>query len=219
MANPGLRAQRRPWPVRPGHRTGWLLMLGAVTVPPRAIPLTALRFAPVAIWAFRHVESPVRVSLAREQGLAYDVRRFTCRASGGAPFVFPSLQLGGASAEATSQLLQEWQRLLDSTLSDTELAAGSGQYRGSGRRRPSDLRSDWPIAKFWCWVTVWSGPTRIEASRRAEKADPRRSLDLRRQPAGLGPAFSLFGPNFGPLSGRAGPGPLIPLSSSGLGGL
>lgn len=167
-----------------------VLMLGAVTVPlgdPRSLALRLLQ-CHLGIG----MSSRLFVSLREEQGLAYDVGVHLPARRGGAPFVFHLSSSAERAAEATSQLLQEWQRLLDQPLSDTEWQLALAKYRGlvaAGRQTCGQI-ADRQVLVLGHGLE-WTYPD--EASRRAEKLTPGDLWTCARSLL-AGPSLSLCGP-------------------------
>ncbi|MCT0219168.1 insulinase family protein [Synechococcus sp. CS-1329] len=106
-----------------------VLMLGTATVPladPRSLALRLLQ-CHLGVG----MSSRLFVALREDHGLAYDVGVHAPARCGAAPFVFHLSSSAERAAEATRELLAEWQRLLDQPLSEEELALAIAKFRGA----------------------------------------------------------------------------------------
>ncbi|WP_094554029.1 pitrilysin family protein [Synechococcus sp. 1G10] len=106
-----------------------VLMLGTTTVPladPRSLALRLLQ-CHLGVG----MSSRLFVALREDHGLAYDVGVHAPARCGAAPFVFHLSSSAERAAEATMELLSEWQRLLDQPLSEEELALALAKFRGA----------------------------------------------------------------------------------------
>ncbi len=106
-----------------------VLMLGTATVPladPRSLALRLLQ-CHLGVG----MSSRLFVALREDHGLAYDVGVHAPARCGAAPFVFHLSSSAERAAEATTELLSEWQRLLDQPLSEEELALAIAKFRGA----------------------------------------------------------------------------------------
>ncbi len=105
-----------------------VLMLGAATVPlgdPRSLALRLLQ-CHLGVG----MSSRLFVALREEHGLAYDVGVHLPARCGAAPFVFHLSSSADRAGAATTELLREWQRLLDQPLSEAELQLALAKFRG-----------------------------------------------------------------------------------------
>ena len=117
-----------------------VLMLGCTTVPLGTPEALALRLLHCHLGV--GMSSRLFVALREEHGLAYDVGVHHPARLGAAPFVMHLSSSSERAAEATSELLNEWQRLLEVPLSDAELALALAKFRGQealGRQTCSQL--------------------------------------------------------------------------------
>ncbi|MFM2080289.1 MAG: hypothetical protein RLZZ589_1396 [Cyanobacteriota bacterium] len=117
-----------------------VLMLGAATVPLGSPDGLALRLLHCHLGV--GMSSRLFVALREEHGLAYDVGVHHPARVGDAPFVFHLSSSSDRAAEATAELLNEWQRLLDQPLSQAELELALAKFRGQealGRQTCSQL--------------------------------------------------------------------------------
>jgi predicted Zn-dependent peptidase len=117
-----------------------VLMLGATTTPLGAPQALALRLLHCHLGV--GMSSRLFVALREEHGLAYDVGVHYPARLGDAPFVFHLSSSSDRAAEACSQLLQEWQRLLEEPISAEELELALAKFRGQealGRQTGSQL--------------------------------------------------------------------------------
>ncbi|MCP9850517.1 pitrilysin family protein [Cyanobium sp. Morenito 9A2] len=132
----------------PGERLGLVsddteqlvLMLGATTVPLGATDALALRLLHCHLGV--GMSSRLFVALREQHGLAYDVGVHAPARRGAAPFVFHLSSSAERAAEATTRLLDEWQRLLEVPLASAELALARAKFRGQealGRQTCSQI--------------------------------------------------------------------------------
>jgi hypothetical protein len=103
-------------------------MLGATTVPLGHRQGLALRLLHCHLGV--GMSSRLFVTMREEHGLAYDVGVHHPARLGAAPFVFHLSSSAERAFEATSELLNEWQRLLEQPLSREELALAQAKFRG-----------------------------------------------------------------------------------------
>ena len=88
------------------------------------------------------MSSRLFVALREEHGLAYDVGVHYPARLGDAPFVFHLSTSSDRAAEATRELLSEWQRLLDQAISAADLELALAKFRGQealGRQTSSQI--------------------------------------------------------------------------------
>jgi len=117
-----------------------VLMLGATTTPLGAPQALALRLLHCHLGI--GMSSRLFVALREEHGLAYDVGVHYPARLGDAPFVFHLSSSSERASEATTELLQEWQRLLDEPISPAELELALAKFRGQeslGRQTSSQI--------------------------------------------------------------------------------
>ena len=117
-----------------------VLMLGCTTVPLGTPEALALRLLHCHLGV--GMSSRLFVALREEHGLAYDVGVHHPARLGAAPFVMHLSSSSERAAEATGELLNEWQRLLDEPISEEELALALAKFRGQealGRQTCSQL--------------------------------------------------------------------------------
>jgi len=117
-----------------------VLMLGCTTTPLGSPEALALRLLHCHLGV--GMSSRLFVSLREEHGLAYDVGVHHPARLGAAPFMFHLSSSSERAGEATAELLQEWQRLLDEPLSQAELDLALAKFRGQealGRQTCSQL--------------------------------------------------------------------------------
>lgn len=117
-----------------------VLMLGAATVPLGHRQGLALRLLHCHLGV--GMSSRLFVTMREEHGLAYDVGVHHPARLGAAPFVFHLSSSAERAFEATSELLNEWQRLLEQPLSGDELALARAKFRGQeamGRQTGSQV--------------------------------------------------------------------------------
>jgi predicted Zn-dependent peptidase len=117
-----------------------VLMLGASTTPLGAPHALALRLLHCHLGV--GMSSRLFVALREEHGLAYDVGVHYPARLGDAPFVFHLSTSSDRAAEATRELLAEWQRLLDQAISAADLELALAKFRGQealGRQTSSQI--------------------------------------------------------------------------------
>ena len=117
-----------------------VLMLGASTTALGAPQALALRLLHCHLGV--GMSSRLFVALREEHGLAYDVGVHYPARLGDAPFVFHLSSGSDRAAEATAELLREWQRLLDEPISQAELDLALAKFRGQealGRQTSSQI--------------------------------------------------------------------------------
>jgi len=117
-----------------------VLMLGTTTVPLGTAEALALRLLHCHLGV--GMSSRLFVALREEHGLAYDVGVHHPARLGDAPFVMHLSSSSERAGEATTELLNEWQRLLEEPLSQEELALALAKFRGQealGRQTCSQL--------------------------------------------------------------------------------
>ncbi len=105
-----------------------VLMLGAATVPLADPDALALRLLQCHLGV--GMSSRLFVTLREEHGLAYDVGVHLPARRGAAPFVFHLSSSAERAADATRELLGEWQRLLEEPLSEAERQLALAKLRG-----------------------------------------------------------------------------------------
>jgi len=105
-----------------------VLMLGATTVPLGASQALALRLLHCHLGI--GMSSRLFVALREEHGLAYDVGVHHPARLGDAPFVFHLSSSSERAEEATRELLNEWQRLLEVPISVAELELALAKFSG-----------------------------------------------------------------------------------------
>ncbi len=117
-----------------------VLMLGATTTPLGTPQALALRLLHCHLGV--GMSSRLFVALREEHGLAYDVGVHHPARLGDAPFVFHLSSSSERAAEATQQLLIEWQRLLEQPISQADLDLALAKFRGQealGRQTSSQI--------------------------------------------------------------------------------
>ena len=117
-----------------------VLMLGCTTVPLGTPEALALRLLHCHLGV--GMSSRLFVALREEHGLAYDVGVHHPARLGAAPFVMHLSSSSERAGEATTELLNEWQRLLEEPISEEELALALAKFRGQealGRQTCSQL--------------------------------------------------------------------------------
>ncbi|MEY2643870.1 MAG: hypothetical protein RLZZ611_519 [Cyanobacteriota bacterium] len=117
-----------------------VLMLGCTTTALGSPQALALRLLHCHLGV--GMSSRLFVTLREEHGLAYDVGVHHPARLGAAPFVFHLSSSSERAGEATAELLQEWQRLLEEPLTQAELALALAKFRGQealGRQTCSQL--------------------------------------------------------------------------------
>ncbi|MFM7640726.1 MAG: M16 family metallopeptidase [Cyanobium sp.] len=105
-----------------------VLLLGAGTVPYGHPDALALRLLQAHLGA--GMSSRLFLALREERGLAYDVGVHFPARCGASPFVVHLSTSAERAAEATSCLLEEWLRLLDTTIPAEALNLALAKYRG-----------------------------------------------------------------------------------------
>ena len=167
-----------------------VLMLGAATVPladPRSLALRLLQ-CHLGVG----MSSRLFVVLREEQGLAYDVGVHLPARCGAAPFVMHLSSSADRAAEATAQLLQEWQRLLDQPLTSEEWQLALAKFRGlvaAGRQTCGQIADRQALVLGH--GLAWSYPD--DASERAELLGPADLWEATRSLLAT-PSLSLCGP-------------------------
>ena len=117
-----------------------VLMLGAATVPLGHRQGLALRLLHCHLGV--GMSSRLFVTMREEHGLAYDVGVHHPARLGAAPFVFHLSSSAERAFEASTELLNEWQRLLEQPLTADELALARAKFRGQeamGRQTGSQV--------------------------------------------------------------------------------
>ena len=117
-----------------------VLMLGTSTTPLGADQALALRLLHCHLGI--GMSSRLFVALREEHGLAYDVGVHHPARLGDAPFVMHLSSSADRAADATRELLNEWQRLLQEPISPAELELALAKFRGQealGRQTSSQL--------------------------------------------------------------------------------
>ncbi|MEX0588388.1 MAG: pitrilysin family protein [Cyanobium sp.] len=105
-----------------------VLMLGAATVPLGDPDALALRLLQAHLGM--GMSSRLFVSMREERGLAYDVGVHLPARLGATPYIWHLSTSADRAAEATTALLDEWQRILDQPLNQEELALAKAKFRG-----------------------------------------------------------------------------------------
>jgi predicted Zn-dependent peptidase len=105
-----------------------VLMLGTATVPLGDPDGLALRLLQAHLGM--GMSSRLFVTMREERGLAYDVGVHMPARRGATPFIWHLSTSAERAEEATTALLDEWQRVLDQPLSLPELALAKAKYRG-----------------------------------------------------------------------------------------
>ena len=117
-----------------------VLMLGTSTTPLGADQALALRLLHCHLGI--GMSSRLFVALREEHGLAYDVGVHHPARLGDAPFVMHLSSSADRAGDATRELLNEWQRLLQEPISPAELELALAKFRGQealGRQTSSQL--------------------------------------------------------------------------------
>lgn len=117
-----------------------VLMLGCTTTALGSPQALALRLLHCHLGV--GMSSRLFVALREEHGLAYDVGVHHPARIGDAPFVFHLSTGSDRAAEATGELLREWQRLLEEPISEAELSLALAKFRGQealGRQTSSQI--------------------------------------------------------------------------------
>ncbi len=167
-----------------------VLMLGAATVPLGDARSLALRLLQCHLGV--GMSSRLFVALREKQGLAYDVGVHLPARCGAAPFVFHLSSSAERASEATSGLLQEWQRLLERPLSEAERQLALAKFRGlaaSGRQTCGQIadRQALVLGHGLGWSYADDALRRAETLTAAELHTTARDLLAR-------PSLSLCGP-------------------------
>ena len=105
-----------------------VLMLGGATVPLGDPDGLALRLLQAHLGM--GMSSRLFVSLREERGLAYDVGVHLPARRGATPFIWHLSTSADRAAEATTALLDEWQRVLHEPLGADELALAKAKFHG-----------------------------------------------------------------------------------------
>jgi len=135
---PGLKAGGLA--TSPAETEQLVLMLGTTTTPLGAEQALALRLLHCHLGI--GMSSRLFVALREEHGLAYDVGVHHPARLGDAPFVMHLSSSAERAVEATRELLNEWQRLLEQPISPEELELARAKFRGQealGRQTSSQL--------------------------------------------------------------------------------
>jgi zinc protease len=117
-----------------------VLMLGSTTTALGAPQALALRLLHCHLGV--GMSSRLFVALREEHGLAYDVGVHHPARIGDAPFVFHLSTGSDRAAEATVELLREWERLLEQPISEEEFALALAKFKGQealGRQTSSQI--------------------------------------------------------------------------------
>jgi len=167
-----------------------VLMLGAATVSladPRSVALRLLQ-CHLGVG----MSSRLFVALREEQGLAYDVGVHLPARRGAAPFVLHLSSSADRASEATTQLLQEWQRLLDQPLTNDEWQLALAKFRGlvaTGRQTCGQIADRQALVLGHGLAWTYSD----QASQAAEALDPEALWQAARSLLAR-PSLSLCGP-------------------------
>lgn len=105
-----------------------VLMLGAATVPLGDPDGLALRLLQAHLGM--GMSSRLFVTMREERGLAYDIGVHMPARRGATPFIWHLSTSADRAAEATTALLEEWQRILEQPLSEAELTLAKAKYLG-----------------------------------------------------------------------------------------
>lgn len=117
-----------------------VLMLGAATVPLAHPDALALRLLQAHLGL--GMSSRLFITMREERGLAYDVGVHLPAHAGSPPFVMHLSTSAERVAEATTCLLDEWQRLLEETLDDGSRLLALAKFQGQdamGRQTCSQI--------------------------------------------------------------------------------
>ncbi len=117
-----------------------VLMLGAATVPLAHPDALALRLLQAHLGL--GMSSRLFITMREERGLAYDVGVHLPAHAGGPPFVMHLSTSAERVAEATTCLLDEWQRLLEERLDDGSRLLALAKFQGQdamGRQTCSQI--------------------------------------------------------------------------------
>ncbi len=167
-----------------------VLMLGAATVPLGDPDGLALRLLQAHLGM--GMSSRLFVSMREQRGLAYDVGVHLPARRGATPFIWHLSTSADRAAEASSALLEEWQRMLDEPLSSEELALAKAKFRGQdamGRQTCGQIadRQALVLGYGLGWSYV------VETLARAEQLSAADLRSAARRQLGR-PALSLCGP-------------------------
>ncbi|MEB3173280.1 MAG: pitrilysin family protein [Cyanobacteriota bacterium] len=170
-----------------------VLMLGCRVPPlgdPANLPLRLLQ-AHLGLG----MSSRLFLAMREERGLAYDVGVHMPARRGPTPFIWHLSTTAERAAEATTALLDEWQRVLETPLSAAELALAKAKYRGQeamGRQTCSQ------VADREALLLGFGLPEGAitQALERAEGLDGATLLQVAQEHLG-GPSLSLCGPTAG----------------------
>jgi predicted Zn-dependent peptidase len=188
---PGPPGETRPGLVMEEQDTEQLvLMLGAATVPlgdPRSLALRLLQ-CHLGVG----MSSRLFVALREDHGLAYDVGVHAPARCGASPFVVHLSSSADRATEATTELLAEWQRLLEHPLSEEERQLALAKFRGAsaaGRQTCGQIadRQALVLGHGLAWSYADEALTRAEALGVEELHAVARELLAR-------PSLSLCGP-------------------------
>ena len=167
-----------------------VLLLGVATVPlgdPDALALRVLH-AHLGLG----MSSRLFMALREERGLAYDVGVHLPARRGATPFIWHLSTSAERAGEATTAVLEEWQRLLETPLSQGELALAKAKYRGQdamGRQTCGQIADRQALV-----LGHGLGEHFVsECLDRAERLDAETLLAVARRHLGA-PALSLCGP-------------------------
>ena len=117
-----------------------VLMLGAATVPLAHPDALALRLLQAHLGL--GMSSRLFITMREERGLAYDVGVHLPAHAGGAPFVMHLSTSAERAAEATTCLLDEWQRLLEEPMDEGSRLLALAKFQGQdamGRQTCSQI--------------------------------------------------------------------------------
>jgi zinc protease len=168
-----------------------VMMLGVATVPLGHPDGLALRLLQAHLGM--GMSSRLFVALREERGLAYDVGVHLPARRGATPLIWHLSTSADRAVEATSALLEEWQRLLETPLSPAELALAKAKYRGQdamGRQTCGQI-ADRQALVLGHGLGERFVPESLE---RAERLEAETLLAAARRHLGA-PALSLCGPS------------------------
>ncbi len=123
-----------------------VLLLGAATVPLGHEDSLALRLLETHLGM--GMSSRLFVTMREQRGLAYDVGVHLPARCGPAPWVIHLSTSAERAEEATSCLLDEWQRLLETPLTAEELGLALAKFRGleaMGRQTCGQIAERWAL--------------------------------------------------------------------------
>jgi zinc protease len=123
-----------------------VLLLGAATVPLGHDDCLALRLLETHLGM--GMSSRLFVTMREQRGLAYDVGAHLPARCGPAPWVIHLSTSAERAAEATSCLLDEWQRLRETPLTAAELGLALAKFRGMeamGRQTCGQIAERWAL--------------------------------------------------------------------------